>query len=251
VVVFTPHFGGLATTSTAPAGHDSVVAPELDPVTSRHLEKMVDSLVGEFGEDVDRGQIEALMSDSVQRLAGEANTPEFLPVLGYRFTRERLQSLTRGTHDLSERGIDIVFVSLSGGGRGQLASALTRNHAQGRVEVHSAGSAAGTTTLDPAVRAVIEELDLDLEDAYARPVTREVLEAADVIVTMGKSIGQVDLPDGVRVEDWRVGDPVGATVEEARRVRDDIDYRVRALLDSLARRTADRQVDPPAPAGTA
>ena len=60
-----------------------------------------------------------------------------------------------------------------------------------------------------------------------------------MIVTMGHSVGVVDMPQGVRHEDWRVGDPVGAPLEEIRRVRDDIDYRVRALLDELGALTTD------------
>ena len=56
---------------------------------------------------------------------------------------------------------------------------------------------------------MIAELALDPEDEFAHPVTDEVLRAADVIVTMGHSVGVIDLPDGVRHEDWRVGDPIG------------------------------------------
>jgi ArsR family transcriptional regulator len=54
-----------------------------------------------------------------------------------------------------------------------------------------------------------------------------------VIVTMGLSVGVVDIANGVRHEDWRVGDPTGATIDEVRRVRDDIAKRVRALLTDL------------------
>ena len=60
-----------------------------------------------------------------------------------------------------------------------------------------------------------------------------------MIVTMGHSVGVVDVPEGVRHEDWRVGDPIGAPLEEIRRVRDDIDYRVRGLLAELGVRPTD------------
>jgi protein-tyrosine-phosphatase len=50
---------------------------------------------------------------------------------------------------------------------------------------------------------------------------------------MGHSVGVVDIPSDVRHEDWRIGDPVGAPIEEIRRVRDDIEYRVRDLLGEL------------------
>lgn len=199
----------------------------LDPVTQHHVNQMIDALLGEFGDRFDRAQIEGLMSDSVTQLAGRANVADFLPVLAYRFTRERLGSLSRtGT------GLDIVFVSLSGGGRGQLAAALTTLLSGGAVSAHSAGTAEHGV-VDPTVAEVIAELGIDTAELFSRPVSGEVLASADVVVTLGLSVGVVHTPEGVRREDWRVGDPVGASIEEARRVRKDIERRVRALLEEL------------------
>jgi arsenate reductase (thioredoxin) len=75
------------------------------------------------------------------------------------------------------------------------------------------------------------------------PVTDEVLGAADVIVTMGHSVGVIDIPRDVRHEDWRVGDPVGAPIIEIRRVRADIERRVRTLLSDLGVATTDRETE--------
>jgi protein-tyrosine-phosphatase len=204
------------------------MAAELDSVTQHHVDEMVEALVTEFGDRFERARIEELMADSVQQLAGSAQVADFLPVLAHRFTRERLTSLarSRGT------GWDVVFVSLSGGGRGQIAAALTTLLSGGRVSVHAAGTAT-EGVVDPVVETVIAELGVDTSEAFARPVSRDVLAGADVIVTMGHSVGIVELPEGARREDWRIGDPLGASVEEARRVRDDIERRVRALLADL------------------
>ena len=60
-----------------------------------------------------------------------------------------------------------------------------------------------------------------------------MLTSADVVVTMGRSVGDVDIPQETRHEDWRVGDPNGADLDEVRRIRDDIDRRVQRLLDEL------------------
>jgi arsenate reductase (thioredoxin) len=168
------------------------------------------------------------MADSLRQLTGSAQVAEFLPVLAYRFTRERLRSLgrTAGT------SWDVVFVSLSGGGRGQMAAALTTLLSDGKVTAHAAGTSQHGI-LDPTVEEVIRELGVDTSEFFARPVSADVLAAADVIVTMGHSVGAVDLPEGPKHQDWRIGDPVGAGLEETRRVRDDIERRVRSLLAEL------------------
>jgi protein-tyrosine-phosphatase len=76
---------------------------------------------------------------------------------------------------------------------------------------------------------------------FARPVTDEVLQAADVIVTMGHAAGVIDIPQHVRHEDWRVGDPIGAPISEMRRISADIETRVRALLAELGAPDHDRK----------
>jgi protein-tyrosine-phosphatase len=205
-----------------------VMIAEIDPVTQHHVDEMIESLWAEFGDRFDRGHIEQLMTDSVDQLAGQAEVTDFLPVLAYRFTRERLGSMSRS----ASTGLDVVFISLSGGGRGQIAAALTTLLSDGKVSVHAAGTAT-LGVVDPITEAVIGELGIDTSEAFARPVDGEILARADVIVTMGHSVGSVELPEGVRHLDWRVGDPVGASLEEARRVRDDIERRVRELLVEL------------------
>src|SRR5918996_4772291 len=200
----------------------------IDPVTQHHVDEMVERLVSEFGDRFEHAQIEELMADSLRQLAGPAQVPDFLPILAYRFTRERLGSIGRVT------GVswDVVFVSLSGGGRGQMAAALAALLSEGRVTAHAAGTSRHGV-LDPTVEAVIRELGVDTSEFYVRPVSDDILAGADVIVTMGQSVGNLEFPEGVRHEDWRVGDPVGAGLEEVRRVRGDIERRVRELLAEL------------------
>src|SRR5262245_19153065 len=181
------------------------------------------------------------MDDSVRSLTSEGQVEDFLPALAHRFARERLKALARASGP--ERAMpDVLFVGLNDTGRGQMAAALVTLRSEGRVVAHSAGSSA-TTSLDPGVLAVMEELGVDLSEAFAKPMSPEVLEAADVVVTMGRSVGAVDLPEGTRHEDWRVGDPTGAPVEEGRGVRDEIDARVQALLGRLDGESSQARAD--------
>jgi len=204
----------------------------LDPAVQHQCERTVTDLCAEFAGAFDRLQIEDVMSDSVDRVLETATVFDFVPLMAYRFTRERLKAVSRARGETTPDTLDVVFVSLSGGGRGQIAAALTTKLSDRRVSVHSAGTAA-RAEIDPQVRTVIDEIGLGSDEEFVRPVTDEVLRGADVVVTMGHSVGVVEIPEGVRREDWRIGDPIGAPIEEVRRVRSDIEYRVRQLLAEL------------------
>lgn len=207
------------------------MSASLDPSTRHHVQTAVDSLVEEFGDEVPRGEVERLMNDSLAQLTRGTEVEDFVSTLAHRFTRERLKAVTgRTAGELTST--EVLFVGLGDTGRGQMGAALLTLRSEGQVVARSAGSTAAET-VDPAVVEVMAELGVDLGEAYAKPLTPEVLDAADVIVTMGRSVGPVELPEATRRHDWRVGDPTGAPIDEVRRVRDDIDRRVQALIAEL------------------
>ena len=208
---------------------------ELNEATRLHVEKAVDALVEEFGDAHSRETIQRVMDDSLRQLVGDAQVDDFVPTLAHRFARERLKALGRA-HGPEGALSDVLFIGLGDTGRGQIASALLTLRSEGAIVAHSAGSTA-QSGIDPGVIEVMAELGVDLSEAYAKPLSREVLEAADVVVTMGRSVGAVEIPTETRHIDWRVGDPSGAPIDEIRRVRDDIDRRVEALVAEL---TGDR-----------
>jgi protein-tyrosine-phosphatase len=100
------------------------------------------------------------------------------------------------------------------------------------VRVLSAGSAPAHE-INPAVVAVMGELGLDLSKEFPKPLTTEAVEGADVVVTMGCGDACPVFP-GKRYLDWDLPDPAGKSIDEVRPIRDEIDRRVRALLDELA-----------------
>jgi arsenate reductase len=126
---------------------------------------------------------------------------------------------------------EVLFVCVHNAGRSQMAAALLDRHAGGRVRVRSAGSAPGDR-VNPAVVAAMGEWGLDLSREFPKPLTDESVRAADVVVTMGCGDACPIYP-GKRYEDWELQDPAGQPVEVVRRIRDDIDARVRRLLAGL------------------
>jgi protein-tyrosine-phosphatase len=126
---------------------------------------------------------------------------------------------------------EVLFVCVHNSGRSQLAAALLHRRAGGRVHVRSAGSDPAES-VDPNAVAVMAELGIDISRALPRPLTDEVVGAADVVITMGCGDACPIYP-GKRYEDWQVTDPEGKTLEQERSIRDEIDARVGELLRTL------------------
>jgi arsenate reductase (thioredoxin) len=112
-----------------------------------------------------------------------------------------------------------------------MAAALVTLRSDGRVHVRSAGSDPGDE-VNPVVVQAMAELGVDLAEALPKPLTDEDVRAADVVVTMGCGDACPIYP-GKRYEDWTLEDPDGKDLETVRRIRDEIDGRVRGLLDEL------------------
>lgn len=175
--------------------------------------------------------IAATLRDSYDRLADRATVTTFLPMLAERFARERLRATARA-EGIAERVIpEVLFVCVHNAGRSQMAAALLDHHAQGRVSVRSAGSEP-SDRINPAVFEAMREVGIELSGAYPKPLTDEVVRAADVVITMGCGDACPIYP-GKRYRDWQLADPQGKDIAAVRAIRDDIDRRVRELIQEL------------------
>jgi arsenate reductase len=112
-----------------------------------------------------------------------------------------------------------------------MSQALFERVAEGRHEAASAGTRPAER-VHPEVVEVMGELGIDLDGRRPRELTRELAEWADVVVTMGCGDECPYIP-GRRYVDWELQDPAGRPVEEVRATRDEIDRRVRGLVDEL------------------
>jgi arsenate reductase len=126
----------------------------------------------------------------------------------------------------------VLFVCVRNAGRSQIAAALTHHISEGWIGVRSAGSLPGEE-IHPTVVKAMEEIGVDIHTEFPKPLTDEVVRAADVVVTMGCGDACPVYP-GKRYEDWEVADPADQAIEVVRQVRDDIKVRVRALVAALA-----------------
>ena len=155
----------------------------------------------------------------------------FVPLLAYRFARERLTAASRGASRTPGPRPLVLFVCTTNSGRSQMAAAVLESLAGDAVQVSSGGTHPADV-VQPEVTQALSEIGLSTHELYPQPLTDEVVGAADVVVTMGCGDTCPVVP-GRRYLDWQVADPAGADLEAVRAIRDDIAARVRGLLPEL------------------
>jgi arsenate reductase len=125
----------------------------------------------------------------------------------------------------------VLFVCVHNAGRSQMAAGFLSHLSDGAVEVRSAGSLPAESVNPVAVEAMAE-VGIDIASATPKVLTTDVVQASDVVVTMG--CGDVcPVFPGKRYEDWELDDPAGRGIDAVRTIRDDIRARVEALVADL------------------
>ena len=126
---------------------------------------------------------------------------------------------------------EVLFVCTHNAGRSQMAAALLNAKAKGSVQVRSAGSAPGSA-INAIVVEAMSEIGIDLSKEFPKPISDDVVLAADAVITMGCGDACPVYP-GKRYMDWEVEDPAGKDLATVRRIRDDIVRRVDQLVADL------------------
>jgi protein-tyrosine-phosphatase len=204
---------------------------DVDPVTRGHLERGLESLEDEFAGVFGPETIERYMAESVEGV-GSARVKNFVPLFVHRFARERLRALAQADEMVTKDVPEVLFVCVHNAGRSQMAAGLLNKLADGRVHVRTAGSDPAEEINPAAVEAMVE-VGVDLSDEFPKPLTDEFVRAADAVITMGCGDACPIYP-GRRYEDWELEDPAGKDLATVRRIRDEIEERVRVLLGELA-----------------
>jgi protein-tyrosine-phosphatase len=125
----------------------------------------------------------------------------------------------------------VLFLCTHNAGRSQMAMGFFKHLAGDRVDVYSGGSEPADE-INPAAIAAMAEKSVDIATEHPKRWTMDMLEAVDVVITMGCGDSCPVLP-GRRYEEWILADPDGQSLEAIRPIRDEIEQRVRTLLDRL------------------
>lgn len=126
----------------------------------------------------------------------------------------------------------VLFICAENAGRSQIAEALFKKYAKGRFKAVSTGTVP-SKRVNPLVVEVLKEIGIDISGRKPKLVTNEMIKKADKIITMG--CGTAFCPTNFlpKVEDWALDDPKGKPIEEIRQIRDEIDGKVKALIQKL------------------
>ena len=125
----------------------------------------------------------------------------------------------------------IVFACVHNAGRSQMAAAFLNQLGQGKARAVSAGTNPGRR-VHPEVVEAMKEVGIDVSAAVPQKLTAEFASGADVLVTMGCGDECPYIP-GVKRDDWPLDDPKGRSLDDVRRIRDEIRGRVIDLLAEI------------------
>jgi ArsR family transcriptional regulator len=208
---------------------DAVLGDRAATTAAPDLERISRDLATRFQGVFSAETVAHYVDDSYRLLAAEGPVSR-LASRTAEFSASRLDALARARHPVQGRPA-VLFVCVQNAGRSQLAAAILRQLAGERVTVRTAGSAPAGDVRQSIV-AALDEIGVPLGGEFPKPLTDEVVKAADIVITMGCGDACPIYP-GRRYLDWDLDDPVGRSMDEIRGIRDDIDSRVRALLAEL------------------
>jgi arsenate reductase len=205
--------------------HDLTVDQQHALLTAARL--LADEFAGVYGQET----IERFLYSSYDQFADAATIPNYLPLFAERFARQRLRALARVEGKHTDGKPTVLFLCVHNAGRSQMAMGFFQHLAGDRAVAWSGGSEPGHA-VNPAAIEAMRERGIDISAEFPKPWTDEVVRAADVVISMGCGDACPVFP-GKRYEDWNLDDPAGLGVEAVRPIRDQIEARVRQLLDEL------------------
>ena len=198
---------------------------------SEIIEHSVSQLSRKYAGKFDESEIRPIVKDSYASFA-DAKVRTFIPVFTTRYADDRLRAMAKVRGLITDTPPSVLFVCVHNAGRSQMAAGWLRHLSRGKIEVYSGGSLPGKDLNAAAVEAM-REVGVDIANEFPKPFAVEIVQSADVVITMGCGDTCPIFP-GKRYEDWALDDPAGLGVEAVRPIRDEIRRRVESLISDLA-----------------
>ena len=126
----------------------------------------------------------------------------------------------------------VLFVCVGNSGRSQMAEAFFNHYARGKARAISAGTDPAPSVSRTVVEAM-RELSIDISKNKPKALTPEMVDQANLVITMGCSAEAACPASWVETRDWGLDDPKGQPIEKVREIRDEISVRVKKLLSEI------------------
>jgi len=127
----------------------------------------------------------------------------------------------------------VLFVCVENAGRSQMAEAFAKHYGKGKVEALSAGTLP-SKEVNPLVVQVMREKDIDISGNKPKLIDTRMVQEADMVIVMGcDPRGFCPAPLLKKVVDWELEDPKGKPIEKIREIRNEIERRVKKLIDKV------------------
>ena len=195
------------------------------------IEHSVSQLARKYAGKFDESEIRPVVKESYASFA-DAKVRTFIPVFTTRYADDRLRAQAKVRGLITDAPPSVLFVCVHNAGRSQMAAGWLRHLSRGKIEVYSGGSLPGKDLNAAAVEAM-REVGIDIASEFPKPFAVEIVQSADVVITMGCGDTCPIFP-GKRYEDWALDDPAGLGVEAVRPIRDEIKRRVESLISDHA-----------------
>jgi protein-tyrosine-phosphatase len=194
---------------------------------NRVVAALAEKYIGVFATET----IERVVFESYASLLRSGTKATSITVFAEKFSRDRLRALATAKGSIAKEKPEVLFVCVQNAGRSQMAMALMASLSNGAINVRSAGSMPASEVSEKTI-AVMKEIGLDLSEAFPKPLTDDVVQAADVVITMGCG-DACPLYPGKKYLDWDLSDPADLDLDGVRKVRNEIQSLVEALIGDL------------------
>jgi len=215
-------------------GGDGMPSDDAKTLEAQHalmLKAIANRLEGEFGSFFTRDTLQHYVEDSYAQLAEKATVRTHIPAFVERFAGQRLQALAKTDGLIEGPPVDVLFVCERNDALSQMAAALFNAAVGDRAHAQSAGTTPAGELLDEAV-AVMHEVQLDLGDAFPKPISAEIEQAADVIVTLDAH-DDIAILDGKQYHAWRLADRHADGLDGYRAMREALSEKTDALVAEI------------------
>lgn len=218
-------FSEVCQTKRIPMTEQNIDYPQIT------LDRVVDRIAETYGGVFAKETVERVVYESYAALLRTSKNQRYLTNFAEKFSKDRLRALATAKGSIAKDKPEVLFVCVQNAGRSQMAMALMNELSGGKISVRSAGSMPAREVSEKTL-AVMLEVGLDLSQEFPKPLTDDVVQAADVVITMGCG-DACPLYPGKRYLDWNLTDPADLDLDGVRAVRDEIKALVEGLIAEL------------------